>query len=671
MKSISSKWVIIIGLFPVIFACSSTKKIIKTFEFGEYEKVIAHYKNILKDKPNDNIANYYVAESYRQSNRIKESELYYSKIHATGSRQDSVNYYYSQALKANGKYEEAKTVLQNLVNSSNIEKLRNRAQSDLNSLINFETMKDKDSYYKVKNLEKINTPFSEYSPAYLNSELYFSSSRANKKIYIATGTPFTNLFKVESKGANVDVNTIQPLPEVINTPNVNLGCIAFDPTGKIMIFAKGNSGNRKGDNDVDLYISRFRKSDWSKPQKININLPDSWESTPAFSPDGKTLYFSSNRRGGFGGLDLYSAQFDSRGRFSHVLNLGPDINTYGNELFPYVSETEKLYFSSDAHSGYGMLDIFTVNRVNGVTEIQNLGAPMNSSGDDFALFLFQADRGFFSSNREGGKGDDDIYTFINEDPDLKVVNYYLKGITYFQRKDGTREILSDVTVSLIDQKGSVLENTTSDNQGNFLLRVYENENYNLVGEADGFLVKRGPFTTVGKSVPVQTLTELVTKVTFDTLLVLDRLEKNLIIQLKNIYFGYDSANINSTSALELDRLIDILNDNPEIKIEMGSHTDSIGTVEYNIDLSQRRAESTVQYLTKHGIDPNRLVAKGYGKSIPIAPNSKPDGSDNPEGRARNRRTEFKILEINSAPKKKADEGPKNDDDKFFSDTIDN
>jgi outer membrane protein OmpA-like peptidoglycan-associated protein len=659
----------VLFLLSVIFliSCSPEKKAKTAFLTGRYQKVIDYYQTVLAKQPNNPKANYYLAESYRQSNRIKESEKFYAKAKFNGADKDSVTLFYAKALQANGKYEEAKKVLEDLITATSNEKLRDRAQKEIKGFDYLSQLALKKDYYRVKSLDALNTPFAEYAPAYSNGQLYFASSRSNDRIFEGSGTPFTDIYQVDTKGANVDLGTLKPLPPTINMQDVNTGCITFSPDGKLMIFARGNTGKKKGTKDVDLFLSRFRNGVWSVPTPININTPDYWESTPALSPDGRTLYFSSNRPKGYGGIDIYSAQMDSRGRFGKVKNLGPDIKTAGDELFPYMAENSKLYFSSDGHPGYGMLDIFVVNRANGKNQIDNLGPSVNSTADDFGIYLFKPDRGFFTSNREGGKGDDDIYTFINDDPNLKVVNYYLEGITYSLRKDSTREILPDTKISLLSEDGDQMQDFVTGSDGKFLFRVYENENYFLMGERDGYITKRQPYTTKGKSVPLESLKELVTNITLDTLMVLDRKAKNTIFVLKNIYFEYDKADINPEAARELDKLVQLLNDNPEIKIEMGSHTDSIASDAYNIDLSQRRAQSTVNYLIRKGIPSERLVAKGYGETKPIARNTNADGSDNPVGRAKNRRTEFKILEIGPVVKRQ-DEF---DEDKYFKENKDN
>lgn len=649
----------------LVMGCSVEKKALKSFNRGEYQKTI----NLLKGSKTGDSGrpNFLIAESYRLSNRLKEAEEYYKKAGGRGFDKDSIQFYLSQAMKANGKYAEAKKELEELQARTKNESLKDRAAAELNGLAYLNNLRQKPSFYRIKNLELLNTPASEYAPAYLNNELYFTSSRGNGKIYDATGTPFTSIYKVASRGANVDMATVAALPPSINTENVNNGTIAFSPDGKTMVFGKGNTGRKKGAPDVDLYIARYRNGQWSDAQIItgSVNTPKSWDSTPAFSPDGRTMYFASNREGGYGGTDIYAAQMDSRGRFSRIRNLGPEINSPGNEMFPYVAEDAKFYFASDGHPGFGGLDLFVVKRVNGKTTVENLGEPINSSSDDFGIFLVRPDRGFFVSNREGGKGDDDIYTFVNEDPDLRVVNYYLAGITYTPDKAGNLQILPNTKVSLIDANNNVMQDYVTGNDGKFLFRVYENENYNLVGEQDGYLVKRQTYTTIGKTVDPKTLTELITNITLDTVVVLDKIEINKIFKLENIYFEFDSTRITRIAARELDKLVQLLIDNPEIKIEMGSHTDSVGSNSYNYELSKGRAESTVRYLIERGISADRLTARGYGEEKPIARNTNPDGTDNPKGRDMNRRTEFKILEVTERAKPIGDEDAEFDEDKYF------
>jgi peptidoglycan-associated lipoprotein len=666
--------ILLLIIAVVMIACGAEKKAQKAFRQGKFETAIGLYKKTLGRNPGK--ANYFIAESYRQSNRIKEAEAFYAKAGGAGIDKDSVKYYYAQSLKANGKYVEASNQLQQLEDQTSDEKMKDRAREALDGIAYLDKLKDKPNYYRIKNLETLNTPASEFSPVFLNNELYFTSARSKGKVYEATGTPYTDLYKVSSRGANVDLATMEALPAGINDAVRNEGCITFSPDGKTMVFAKGNTEKKKGGDDVDLYISRQRNNTWGDPipaPGLNTPFKDdseakkrSWDSSPAFSPDGRTIYFASNRKGGYGGVDIYSAQMDTRGRFGRIRNLGPEINTAGDELFPYVSEDGKFYFASDSHPGYGGLDIFVVNRSNGKTTIENLGQPVNSTGDDFGIFLFKADRGFFTSNREGGKGDDDIYTFVNEDPDLKVINYYLQGITYTTDKDGKQQLLPNTKVTMIDAKGYVLQDYVTGNDGKFLFRVYENEDYDLVGETEGYLVKRQPYTTKGRSVDPKTLKDLVTNITLDTMLVLDKIEINKIFVLENIYYGFNKWDISQDAAQELDKLVQLLSDNPEIKIELSSHTDSVDTEDYNRLLSQRRAESAVNYLIKRGISPERMVAKGYGESKPIARNTNPDGTDNPVGRQRNRRTEFKILEIGVVPKSvEQEEGEQYDEDKFF------
>jgi outer membrane protein OmpA-like peptidoglycan-associated protein len=253
---------------------------------------------------------------------------------------------------------------------------------------------------------------------------------------------------------------------------------------------------------------------------------------------------------------------------------------------------------------------------------------------------------------------------VNEDPDLKVINYYVQGITYSPDEEGKLQILPNTKVSLYDERGEVMQEYVTGNDGKFLFRIYENEDYNMLGEVDGYIAKRQTYTTKGKAVDPASLKDLINNITFDTTLVLERKIKDKTFVLENIYYDFNQSFIREDAGKELDKLAQLLTDNPEITIELGSHTDSIDDQNYNRLLSQRRAESAVKYLIQRGIAPDRLVAKGYGEDKPIARNTNPDGSDNPDGRQRNRRTEFKILAIGEMPKAIEDE-ERFDEDKFF------
>lgn len=649
-------------------SCNLEKKAFKSFEVAEYQYVISLYEKVLKKDPEDAEANYFIAESYRLSNRLHQALPYYEKAIANGMENDSIGLFYAFALKVQGNYDEAEKQLDKFLKESENEKYLARAEEEFNNLDFLEELKTKKNYFKVKNLEAVNSGAAEYSPVYNDGKLFFTSSRGDNKIYLGSGTPFTNIYSADTRGARVKSESIRALNEVINSPITNEGSVTFSPDGKTMVFAKGNSGKRKGTADVNLYITRNRNGVWTEPRMLNINNPGYWDSSPAFSRNGKTLYFASNRPGGYGGTDIYSARQNARGRFFKVKNLGPEINTSGNEMFPYISDDGHMYFSSDGHPGFGALDLFVARRVNGQITLENLGEPVNSNADDFGIHLFKADRGFFTSNREGGKGDDDIYTFVNEDPDLKVVNYFLEGVTMTPGNDGNLSILPNVRVELRDYKGEVLDETTTRDDGKFLFRVYEHEHYNLIGEKvggnDQYLVTREQFTTVGKAVDRTTLTKLVTDIKFDTLLVLEKIEKDKIFVLDNIYYDLDKSDIREDAAIELDKLVVILNDNPELKIELSSHTDDRQTDAYNLNLSERRAKSAVKYIISQGVSGDRLVARGYGESKLLIPNAKTE-----EEHQVNRRTEFKILEIGQ--KRTTTTSPDEfDEDRYFDDEED-
>ena len=644
-------------LWLVILAsgCNPLKKAEKSFAREEFSSVINQYKG--SAKPGDAAANYILAEAYRRSNQIELSTPYYDAALKAGLDKEIANYFYAKSLQANGQYDKAAQVLKAYVQTGEDEVALTAAKSELRNLERIDEVIEKPNYYKVKNLEAINTPQAEYAAVYNQGEIYFTSNRKSNKIYKGTGTGFTDIYRVKSRGAVVDMGTLKALEPIINDPDVNEGSVTFSGDGTLMIYAKGNSGKSSDTDNVDLYFARYRNGKWFTPRMLNINDPEFWDSCPSLSADGQTLYFASNRPGGFGGTDLYSAKLNRRGRWVDVRNLGPEINTVGNEMFPHVDENGTLYFSSDGHPGLGRLDIFTARRESGVITIENPGEPINSTGDDFAMYMYDPVRGFLTSNREGGMGDDDIYTFVNDDPDLKLVNYFLTGVTYTSDEAGQPVPLASTKVMLLDKDDNMVDEVFTGTDGAYKFRVYTEEDYFLIGEKPDYFTTRTSFSTVGKSVDKSTLVDMVTDITFEKDLLLQQIVLEKPIALENIYYDLDKADIREDAARELDKLVTTMKDNPEISIELSSHTDARADDNYNMNLSQRRAQSAVNYIVSQGIDQGRLVARGYGESRLIIEDAQTE-----EEHQVNRRTEFKVIRYDRRSEEDSDYL---DEDRFF------
>ena len=640
----------LIILIFIIQSCVTTKSALKNFNNAEYNSAAEKYNQIVKE--DDPKINFLLAESYRKSNQIKKSSDYYKKAIENGYKDEIAHYYLALSLKANSKINEAITTINNYIQKGKNEKYIAYSKAELKNLNKLKNYPDS-SYYSVKNLEAVNSNLTEYSPTYSNGKLFFVSNRDTEKRYKGTGTPFTDIYEIKTKGAVVDQNSLKILPNNINHEEVNEGSITFSKDGMFMIFAKGNDGKSSGRNNVDLYYSRYRSNKWQTPRLLNINNSKSWDSTPFLSIDGKTLYFASNRSNGYGGTDIYKANLNKRGRWINLQNLGPEINTPGNEMYPYISEDGKLYFASDYHLGFGGLDIMIATRKGGEISIVNPGKPLNSEGDDFGIYFFNQTKGFFTSNRIGGKGDDDIYTFVNNDPELKIVNYKLTGNTLTPENENSYLTLDNSTVKLTDRDNNIIEETFTGNDGSFSFIVYPEEEYFLVGEKENYFNSRVEFSTLGKTADKAKLKDFVTNISFEKNLILEKIILNKSIVLENIYYDLDKADIRNDAALELNKLIRILIDNPKISIELSSHTDDRATVEYNLNLSQRRAESAVNYIISKGINKNRLIAKGYGESELIIKNASSE-----EEHQINRRTEFKVT-------KYEENESESDEERFF------
>jgi peptidoglycan-associated lipoprotein len=668
-KALTGFFFVIISCY--LIACNSSQTMFKQgvskFENGEYDLAIKDFQKALAANYEPGRTNFMLGESYRLSNRFELAAPFYQKaIEGSGGSPDAL-FHHGFALKAAGKYTEAATQLEKYINTNPANKtLADKASRELYTLKSIEVLEKKKTFFQIKNLEKLNTAGAEFSPFVKDKDLIFAASR-KATLYKNNGMPMVGIYKVPlAKDYEQTGGEPQPYSSSLFLEGVNEANVTFTKDERTVVFARGNTGKRKGSStDVDLYLCRYVNGDWTEPRLIPVSDSAAWDGSPAFSRDGRTLYFCSNRPGGVGGIDIYRANMDASGRFSKPVNMGKDINTPGDEMFPYVSADNKLYFASDGHPGLGKLDMFVAVRSQGVTTVENLGTPLNTRFDDFGLVFADEDKkyGFFSSNRTGGKGDDDIY-FVEDltvgldstelakldpnDPNWatriakpeppKIVNYFLQGTVASNETPSAS--LDSAIVKLIEiESDSTLGQLVTKDGGVFgTFPLQEGKDYALVIEKRGYLTKRESFSMAGKAIPPIFRKKLVMDTTFKIGIKLDRLALNKTFVLDNIYYDLDKFNIRSDAALELDKLVQIMKDNATLKIELSSHTDVRSPDNYNMKLSQNRANSAVEYIVSKGIDKERMTAKGYGETRLVVKDAKTE-----EEHQRNRRTEFVIL----------------------------
>ncbi len=623
-------------------ACTSLlQKGQNQFQAGEYQFAINTFSRILEDDPDNAQANLVVAESYRLSNRIEKSSEFYEKLVQEDETYD--NYYYlGQSLKSQGKYEEAEEAFKKAKDMTLDDTFQKDLDREIQLVSKIDEIEDYWPYIELQNYELLNTPGIDYAPVVSEDHIYFTSSRQASGVYPATGQGYTKLYRARADGIKVDVQNIQPLPEFRNEDGLNQGAIAISPDGNTIVYARGNSTSNKDLPDVALFASYFRGASYTQPVWMPVNEDEFYfNSTPAFSPDGDELYFTSNRPGGYGGLDLYKATKLANGDFGNPVNMGPEINSPGNEMYPRAMADGKFFFSSDGHPGFGKLDLFIAEPEDGKMVVKNLGPNINSKADDFGIFFTNyPTEGFLTSNREGGLGDDDIYYFEDKTPKPKIVNVFLNVTTMEKTEDGEEVILPQTRVALYDNANKNIGGDFTNPKGNVRFTLTPNQNFSIIASKSGFFTKSITYNTAGKTPLPEDLIQEVTNVTLDTTIVLEPLILERSIVLDNIYYDLDRAEIRPDAAEELDKLVQILKDNPSIRIELSSHTDARATDAYNDALSQRRAESAVDYIVSQGIDPDRLVARGYGKRQLIIETAQTE-----EEHQINRRTEFKVIEI--------------------------
>lgn len=623
---------------------------------GDYNSAVDYFQVYLKRIPTDAKALYKIADSYRHIRDYERAEKNYLKSYEADKTGNSIAlYYYAEMCKANGKYDKAKDNYAKFTKEykGSESKLKKQAKKEIVFCDSIKSIINQSQKFVVTHLDtSINKVHVELSPIALDENtLLFASLRTDKKEYIVEGEDSSKIpcrkFYTAKKANNEWVFEGEFMAGTYNKPNENVGNATFTPDGNKMYYTVCKP-NWKGETVCAIYMTEKQNGEWSEPVKLNktINNPNYTSSQPAVCIDpvkgNELIYFVSNRPKGKGGLDIWFFVYDKKKKiYKAPKNAGVKVNTPKDEMTPFFdNETRTLYFSSEGLGGLGGLDIFkTIGDNKKFTNPENLGEPVNSGADDiyYSISKNRAE-GFLVSNRKGAVSlknatcCDDIYSYKQ----TAYIHLFSQGKVVDANNNGVDSALVDVY--LIDKKYEepvLIKTIVTDKNGNYKTSLEAGQEYKIIAKKTGYL-------NTTTSTDINTKNESQDK-TIESTFVLNK-TNNKAIALENINYEFDRSDLAKTSTAALDTtLYKIMLLNPDIIIEIASHTDDKGSEEYNLKLSQKRAESVVNYLVSKGISKDRLKAKGYGESSPIVPNKNKDGSDNPEGRAKNRRTEFKII----------------------------
>ena len=584
-----------------------------------------------------------LADSYVRMNDYESAENWYARVIAHEDSPAANLLHYGDVLKANGKYAEAKAQLQRYAEQTgDTEGVALQIAGCDSALVWMASP----TVHKLHN-ESINTSLSEFSAFPVGETVYYAgepqgASRAGT--YGWTGNAFLRVYTAGRDADNI-LSGAALGGDGINSGEYHVGPVAADATGSTLFVTRtyvGKDGEETKEdrrkyrtNKLELYIhTKQDDGSWAVEPFAYNNVQAYSVGHAALSADGNTLYFASDRPDGYGGTDIWYSEQQADGSWGEPVNAGPAINSAGDELFPNIGpDNQTLYYSSDGFAGMGGLDVFeaTGSKDQWATP-HNLRYPVNSPGDDFAYLLTAEDEegmaGYLSSNRKGGQGGDDIYSFSFEKPRIVIV---LKGTTA-NKQTGER---IEATVTLFDGTREIVAKKSSGTAGAFEFVLDRNQSYTVLAHKEGYHADSAQVSTEGitksDTIEVALLLEPVFKVG-DT------------FELENIYYDFDKDNIRPDAAAILDELVRTMRDNPTLKIELSSHTDSRGSDAYNEDLSQRRAQSAVDYLVSRGIARDRMVAKGYGETRLV--NECADGVPcSREAHQANRRTEVTVLEF--------------------------
>ena len=599
MKRITIILIILSISFSAFSQKRKTQKAYEALEAGEYYEAIDLFKDAFsktRDRAERAELTYMVAECYRLTNSPKNSETWYKKISGKEYARPDATYYFAESLRKNGKYEDA---IEQYNNYKMLVPADFRADQGIRSCeLAMEWMNSPEPYEITENKD-LNSRGSDFAPAYARDDfgmVFLTSSReeaTGKQDNGATGQNFTDIFesRLDKKG-----KWSTPVPvEGLNTEFED-GTPSFSSDFREVFFTRCAAGKRENRGCV-LYSSRIEGDGWSEPVKIELLADSMVAAHPAISSDGLELYFVSDMEDGYGGKDIYVVRRETENsEWARPQNLGGDINTKGNELFPYVRSDGTLYFASDGHIGMGGLDIYRADpQPDGSWIVDNMRYPINSFADDFSIsFMGDEEKGLFSSARKG-RGNDEIYSF-----ELPPLRFSVSGLV---KDEKTGEAVSAANVQLIASDGTTVR-AESSTGGEFRFMLKENVDYIFLASKQGYLNGKEKETTRGQEKSREFLTTIV----------MTSIDKP--IELPNILYDFGKWDLRPESMVSLDKLVETLNDNPNITIELMSHTDSRDTEEYNLDLSQKRAQSVVEYLIAKDIKPDRLMAKGYGESSP-------------------------------------------------------
>lgn len=684
-----------------------------------------------------------LVDCYRFTNKWEKAEPLYAELTQSDSIDPVYYYYYAQSLRSNGKYAESLPWMEKF-NTMNAADSRGKKFATEKNFI--AAVRSKEKAFEVESFSEINSAQADFGAFLMNDELIFASSRSSsnsvKNRYAWDDKPFLDVYSATYK--NEILSNITLLSKNINT-KFHEGPAVLNKDNNIMYFTRNNIIKRKkinskeGVNQLLLFKTIKRGEKWTDPVRLPFNNDEYSVGHPALDTDGKRLFFSSNMPGGFGGTDLYYVEILGDTSYSKPVNLGKDINTEGNEMFPFITESGYLTFASDGLVGFGGLDLFS-SAPSGDGKFEkplNLGEPMNSPNDDFAFYIDKEEKtGFFSSNRSGGRGDDDIYkvkllkplkreiiaTLIVENKlDLTklqnaVIKMYSKDgsllkelksdangevkVTVSPEKDykftadlegftpgeaefttinlkkdelsstvymmsnaefnlcgtikekGSAAPLHDVKIVISDKiSGKEIISITTSETGQFKkkledAKINDKLDYVIKLEKDGFLGKTASYSTILTKPGDYNLNDVLANIEMEKVEVGKDLAK--MIDIKPIYFDLAKFNIRKDATLELDKIVKVMQENPNMIIELGSHTDCRSSAASNISLSDKRAKASAAYIVSKGIDKSRITGKGYGETKLLTPcpcegTKKSDCSD--EDHQKNRRTEFIIVKM--------------------------